>query len=338
MAAIERNSTVFNKARSCRYGMNPGGPAAHYEEEGASGPCTAGIEVLQEGKGLGYINIADMDLAIGLTKSLHDISNGGNLVATIAKHEMPSGVARGSSPLETYETAWQGDELSSFGGVVALSYEVTPEIAEKIVIPSRNTEVLTAPSYAPDSLKKLKEREDLRVIKTAGLNQEAVDDGIDFKRLVGAFLMEKRVHSKINTIYDMEVVSRAQPTPEDMQAALFLWHVARYTRSNAIIIGDAYKVHGIGSGQRSRIDAGEDSVRLSMRGFGPENTFMASDAYMPEDDVAKLAVKYRIRGIVYPLGSKADQKVIDYADDNGLILIATRKPGEKDCERCFTHR
>ncbi len=46
-----------------RYGENPGYPAAFYQEEGASGPNMATLEVLQEGtKGLSYINVGDMDL------------------------------------------------------------------------------------------------------------------------------------------------------------------------------------------------------------------------------------------------------------------------------------
>ncbi|MFQ6109142.1 MAG: hypothetical protein ACE5L7_06275, partial [Candidatus Aminicenantales bacterium] len=45
----------FRKKLSMRYGENPGYPAAFYEEEGASGPNMATMEVLQEGtKGLSY--------------------------------------------------------------------------------------------------------------------------------------------------------------------------------------------------------------------------------------------------------------------------------------------
>lgn len=65
---------------------------------------------------------------------------------------------------------------------------------------------------------------------------------------------------------------------------------------------------------------------------------MASDAYMPFPDVVELAARSGITGIIYPLGSIKDQEVINRADELGLVMMVTRRPGEIDCERCFLHR
>ncbi|MEA3420269.1 MAG: hypothetical protein U9Q97_01165, partial [Acidobacteriota bacterium] len=66
----------FKKKLSMRYGENPGYPAAFYTEEGASGPNMSTMRVIQEGaKGLGYINVGDMDLGQRLIKKLSDIYN-----------------------------------------------------------------------------------------------------------------------------------------------------------------------------------------------------------------------------------------------------------------------
>jgi phosphoribosylaminoimidazolecarboxamide formyltransferase/IMP cyclohydrolase len=65
---------------------------------------------------------------------------------------------------------------------------------------------------------------------------------------------------------------------------------------------------------------------------------MASDAFMPFTDVVELAAKSGITAIIYPLGSIRDQEVIQVADDLGLAMIITKKPGETDSERCFLHR
>ena len=59
---------------------------------------------------------------------------------------------------------------------------------------------------------------------------------------------------------------------------------------------------------------------------------------MPFPDVVELAAKHRITAIIFPLGSIRDQEVIARADELDLAMIATRKPGEVDCERCFLHR
>jgi phosphoribosylaminoimidazolecarboxamide formyltransferase/IMP cyclohydrolase len=97
-------------------------------------------------------------------------------------------------------------------------------------------------------------------------------------------------------------------------------------------------VHGIGSGQRSRIDAAEDAIKFSARGYGAEGCVMASDAFMPFPDVVELAAAHGITALIYPLGAIRDNEIIARADELGLAMIATRHPGEPDSERCFLHR
>jgi phosphoribosylaminoimidazolecarboxamide formyltransferase/IMP cyclohydrolase len=65
---------------------------------------------------------------------------------------------------------------------------------------------------------------------------------------------------------------------------------------------------------------------------------MASDAFMPFTDVVELAAKSGITAIIYPLGSIRDEEVLQRADELGLAMIITKKPGETDSERCFLHR
>jgi len=136
----------------------------------------------------------------------------------------------------------------------------------------------------------------------------------------------------------VDVVSERKPTPDELKAAIFNWIVAAFTRSNAVVIGTKDKIHGIGSGQRSRIDAAEDAVRVSKRGYGPKGCVMASDAFMPFPDVVEFAAKNGITAIIYPLGSIRDQEVIDKANEFNIAMIVTRKPGDIDSERCFLHR
>jgi AICAR transformylase/IMP cyclohydrolase PurH len=338
-ATLALGDTRFVKKLSMRYGENPGSPAAFYEEQGASGPNLASIRVLQEGsKGLSYINVGDMDLGQRLVKKLTDIRRGFS-VCVIVKHEMPSGVALGGSALEAFHKAWQGDPLSNFGSVDVFNTAVTPDLAQLLVEPARNIEVVYAPDYAPEALSILAGRKSLRVVKmTAPLADPAVDNGLEFKRVAGGLLVQKRFESRIVSEDFVDVVSARRPTPREVTAAILNWTVACFTRSNAVVIGLDDKVHGIGSGQRSRIDSAEDAIKFSKRGYGPRGCFMASDAFMPFPDVVELAAASGLTGIIYPLGSVRDQEVIDRANELGLTMLATRKPGETDCERCFLHR
>ncbi len=330
---------TFRKKLSMRYGENPGYPAAFYQEQGASGPNMSSLEVIQEGtKGLGYINVGDMDLGQRLIKKLTDIHPGTNICALI-KHEMPSGVAMEGSPAEVFEKAWKSDPLSNFGSVDVFNYTLDSATALKIVEKVRNVEVLYAPGFSEEAIEVLAKRKVLRIVKMGdSLDAPSKDQKLEFKRVAGGLLIQERFDSKIVSHDSVDVVSKRKPSAEELEAAIFNWTVACFTRSNAVVIGTRDKVHGIGSGQRSRIDAADDAIRFSKRGYGPKGCVLASDAFMPFPDVVELAAKNGITAIIYPLGSIRDLDVIESANANDIAMIVTKKPDEQDSERCFLHR
>jgi len=322
-----------------RYGENPGYPATFYQEKRASGPNMSTLEILKEGtKGLSYINVGDMDLGQRLVKKLSSIYKDKKICALI-KHEMPSGVALGEEPEEVYTKAWQCDPLSNFGSVDVFSYTVTEKLAEVIIEKGRVIEVVYAPDFTEKALEVLSTRKPLRIVKMgASLYEPSVDNNTEFKRVAGGLLVQKRFDSRIVSGDQLEVVSKRKATADEIEAAVLNWNVACFTRSNAVVIGRKDKVHGIGSGQRSRIDAAEDAIRLSKRGYGSDQCVLASDAFMPFPDVVELAAKSGITAIVFPLGSINDKLVIEKADELGLSMIATKNPDQADSERCFLHR
>ncbi|MGD2245383.1 MAG: hypothetical protein PVI11_02430 [Candidatus Aminicenantes bacterium] len=329
----------FKKKLSMRYGENPGYPAAFYQEEGATGPNMGTFRVLQEGtKGLSYINVGDMDLGQRLVRKLTSIYPD-RLICALIKHEMPSGVALGDDPAVTFDKAWQCDSLSNFGSVDVFNFKVGGELAERIVEKGRNVEVVYAPEFTPEALNILASRKPLRVIEMgAYCDVASFDQDLEFKRVVGGLLVQKRFDSRIISSSSVDVVSKRQPNQEELEAAVFTWNVACFTRSNAVVLGTKDKIHGIGSGQRSRIDAAEDAIRFSRRGYGPDGCVMASDAFMPFTDVVELAADNGITAIIYPLGSVRDEEVIAKADKRNLAMIVTKKPDQADSERCFLHR
>jgi len=337
-------SQEYKKTLPLRYGINPGGPAAFYAEQEATGPNMANFKVLQEGsKGLGYINVADMDVAQGLIRLFHNDYPGGNTYCII-KHEMPSGVGMGITLDQAFDNAWGSDPLSSFGGVHGSSQQIREYVANQLVDKNKNVEVIYAPSFSAHALDILSKRKSLRVVQMKSLNDPSVDGGLEYKSLVGGKLVQPRWETRIHTADDVEVISDRTPTNTEVRAALFNWKVAGFTRSNAVVIGTENRTHGIGSGQKSRIDSAYSAIRYANgrdgtnSSFGAQETFMASDAYMPSTDVVELAAKAGVTGIIFPLGSIMDKEVIKVANEKGLALLATRARGTEDSERCFTHR
>ncbi len=159
------------------------------------------------------------------------------------------------------------------------------------------------PGLRTGVLEILAARKPLRVVRMGGsLTEPADDNGLEVKRVAGGLLIQKRFDSKIVSPADIDVVSKRRPTDDEIQAALLAWNVAAFTRCNAVVIGTKDRIHGIGSGQRSRIDSTEDAIRISRRGYGPEGCVLASDAFMPFPDVVELAGKTGLTAIIYPLG------------------------------------
>jgi len=336
---IKIGNINFIKKIPMRYGENPGYPAAFYQEQNASGPNMSTLEVIQQGsKGLSYINVADMDLGQRLVKKLSSIYKE-KKVCVLIKHEMPSGVALGENPEQVFLKAWKCDPLSNFGSVDVFSYTVTEELAKVIIEKGRVVEVVYAPDFTPKALEVLSTRKLLRIVKMgASIHEESVDNNIEFKRVAGGLLIQKRFDSRITNPDKIHGVSQRKASPEEIEAAIFNWNVACFTRSNAVVIGKKDKVHGIGSGQRSRIDAAEDAIKFSKRGYGPENCVLASDAFIPFPDVVELAAENKIKAIIFPLGSINDHIIIEKADELGISMIATKSPDQVDSERCFLHR
>ena len=188
----------FQKKLALRYGENPGYPAAFYSEPGTSGPNMASFEIIQEGtKGLSYINLGDMDLGLRLVKKLSSIYPN-RKICVLVKHEMPSGVAMGESPVNVFQKAWGCDPLSNFGSVDVLNHPVDKTLAEIIVEKSRNVEVVFAPDFTPDALEVLATRHPLRVIwLAAAIDQPALANGLEFKRGEGGLLVQKRLRYRI---------------------------------------------------------------------------------------------------------------------------------------------
>jgi|GEM_PF-189798 len=335
----------FRKKLPLRYGENPGTAAAFFEEIGAEGPNMGHFNIVQQGKGLGYINTGDMDVGQRLTLRLKNTIFQRYKSVVIVKHEIPSSVALGGTSLDSFIKAWNSDPLCNFGGVAVFSGSVHEATARYIVDNKLYLEVLYAPEFTGEAREILAAKKDLRLVEMMSLIYPSVDVPLEFKRVAGGLLVQGRFESQIATDEDIDVVSKAQPSEHERRAAIFNWNVGCFTRSNSVVIGQEYQTHGIGSGQQSRIDSAYMAIYKANGGngrthfYGSKDCVLASDAYMPEPDVVELAAKSGITAIIYPLGSIKDKDVIAKADDHNISMIITRKPGSTEGgERCFLHR
>lgn len=308
----EKSQLRLNKINDLRYGENPHQTAALYEVEtkpAATKPDGLAQAEQLAGKEMSFNNYVDADAAWQLVCDFDEP------VCAIIKHTNPAGVALGATTEEAYRRALATDPTSAFGGVVASNLEVDEAAARAII--EIFTEVLIAPDYEPAALEVLKTKKNLRVLKVAVPKQM---QALEYKQISGGMLVQTRDTHKLKR-ENLKVVSKREPTEDEIRDLMFAWTVCKHTKSNAIVYARDEQTVGVGAGQMSRVD----SVRLgAMRAQLPvKGSVLASDAFFPFRDGIDEAATHGITAVIQPGGSIRDAEVIAAADEHKLAMVFT---------------
>ena len=155
----------------------------------------------------------------------------------------------------------------------------------------------------------------LRILKLKNL--DARDAKYDIKYLEGKVLVQELNKEMIK---EMNVVTEAQPTAQQLSDMEFGMKVVKYVKSNAICVVKDGVTLAIGGGQTSRVWALENAIHNN-----PDKDFngavLASDAFFPFNDCVQVAVDAGIKAIVQPGGSVRDQDSIDLCNENHIPMV-----------------
>ena len=302
----------FRKSQSMRYGENPHQDAAFFVEKHAGETTIANAEQLQ-GKELSYNNIADTDAALECVKQFADAP-----ACVIVKHANPCGVAYGDSTLEAYDKAYTTDPESAFGGIIAFNQELDAETAEAIV-DRQFVEVIIAPSISAAAVEVVAAKKNIRLLQCGQWGEP--QQRLDFKRVNGGLLVQNADLALYN---ELKVVTKRQPTEEEMRDLLFGWKVAKFVKSNAIVYAANSTTIGVGAGQMSRINSARIAgIKAEHAGLEVKGSVMASDAFFPFRDGIDAAAEAGIRAVIEPGGSMRDDEVIAAADEHDMAMLFT---------------
>ncbi|MDF4745824.1 bifunctional phosphoribosylaminoimidazolecarboxamide formyltransferase/IMP cyclohydrolase [Vibrio parahaemolyticus] len=303
----------FEKKQDMRYGENSHQAAAFYVE---ANPQEASVSTARQiqGKALSYNNIADTDAALECVKEFNDPA------CVIVKHANPCGVALGKDILEAYNRAYQTDPTSAFGGIIAFNQELDAETATAIV-ERQFVEVIIAPSVSAEAIEVVAAKKNVRLLECGKWSTKTT--GFDVKRVNGGLLVQDRDQGMVS-LDDLKVVSKRQPTEEELKDALFCWKVAKYVKSNAIVYAKGDMTIGVGAGQMSRVYSAKIAgIKAADEGLEVASSVMASDAFFPFRDGIDAAAEAGIKCVIQPGGSMRDDEVIAAADEHGMAMIFT---------------
>ena len=295
----------FVKVQDMRYGENPHQKAAFYREVRVGKGLLASYKQLH-GKALSYNNIADSDAAWEAVRQFNEPA------CVIIKHANPCGVAVGADSAEAYAKAFKTDSKSAFGGILAFNTPVT---------------AAWAPSFDAEALAILEKKPNLRLL-TIEMGEDHND--FDFKR-VGGGLLVQTPDLQVVSEKDLRVVTKKQPTAQELKDMLFAWRVAKFVKSNTIVFAKDGMTMGVGAGQMSRVDSARiASIKAEEAGLSLKGTAVASDAFFPFRDGLDVVVDAGATCVIQPGGSIRDPEVIAAADERGITMVFTG-------ERHFRH-
>jgi len=307
-------NTQFIKAQEMRYGENPHQKAAFYIEANPSEPSVATARQVQ-GKALSYNNVADTDAALECVKPFRDPA------CVIVKHANPCGVAIGENLLDAYNRAFLTDPTSAFGGIIAFNRELDGKTAQAIV-DRQFVEVIIAPSVTQEASEIVAAKPNVRLLECGQWDSQP-SKSLDYKRVNGGLLIQDRDLGMIDAS-QLKIVTKRQPSEQEIRDLLFCWEVAKFVKSNAIVYARDGQTIGIGAGQMSRVySARIAAIKAADEGLEVKGSVMASDAFFPFRDGIDSAAEAGITAVIQPGGSMRDQEVIDAANEHGMAMVFT---------------
>jgi phosphoribosylaminoimidazolecarboxamide formyltransferase/IMP cyclohydrolase len=291
-----------------RYGENPHQGGAVYSDASGAG-VFGGFQALQ-GKELSWNNLLDADAARKMAGLFTEPA------VIIVKHNNPCGIGRGADLAEAYRRAFATDPVSAFGSVIALNRPADGALAEAMA--DLFVEVLLAPGFDEAARARFGAKKNLRLIECP--LYEPSPEEVELRAVDGGFLAQPP-DAFPDDPAPWTCPTKRQPTPEERRALEFAWRVARYVKSNAIVVANADQTVGIGAGQMSRVDSCRLAVEKAQ--LPVAGCVAASDAFFPFRDGLDVLAKAGITAVVQPGGSKRDDEVIAAADEAGMAMVFT---------------
>lgn len=300
-----------------RYGENPHQNAAFYSfvdypEKRVSDFFEKGK---RHGKQLSYNNILDISAIIKILSDLPDKS------CVVLKHSNPCGAAIDETIYKSFMSAYEGDPVSIFGGIVGVKGELDKDTAAKMS--EIFLEIIIAEKISDEAFEILSKKKNIRLMEYAQWKDIFFKDkSKEFRKATGGMLIqEKDTLSPFDE--KVEIVTDTKADDYTMKNLIFAQTMVKHVKSNAIVVVKDMKLIGVGAGQMNRVTAAR--IALDWAKEKAEGAVMASDAFFPMDDTVRLAAGYGIKAIIQPGGSIKDQDSIDACNELKIAMGVTGK-------------
>jgi phosphoribosylaminoimidazolecarboxamide formyltransferase/IMP cyclohydrolase len=304
----------LGKASDLRYGENPHQRAAAYRDDTRGQPRGLLAAELLHGLEMSYLNYLDADAAWRAANEFDDPT------VVIVKHATPCGVASHEDIAVAYQRAYEGDEISPFGGIIAANRGVTWDMTE--AMKGKRYDIIIAPTYEETALERLKKRRDLRILRIEEEGSRKKEEGVEYRSIAGGILAQTPDTKRASDL-DLKVMTKRAPTAAELADLRFAWSALKHVKSNAIVVAKDSATVGIGCGQPNRLWA--TGHALDHAGARAKGAVLASDAFFPfaRGDAVEDACKVGVTAIIQPGGGVRDEEAVEVCNEYGVAMVFT---------------
>ena len=123
---------------------------------------------------------------------------------------------------------------------------------------------------------------------------------------------------------EKKVVTKRQPSVQELADLDFAWKVCKHVKSNAIVYARGEETLGIGAGQMARVDSSRIAVwKAGEAGLDLKGSVVASEALFPFADGLIAAADAGATAAIQPGGSMRDDEVITAANERAMAMVFT---------------
>lgn len=309
--------------QTLRYGENPHQSASLMIKNNTDSQITLARAEFIQGKELSYNNWMDADSAWRVMSDVAHASPN-KFITAVIKHANPCGLAATTDSFDSLLEAWNGDNISAFGGIIACSYIVEARHAEFLT--QNFIEVLIAPEFSPEALELFTKKKNVRLLKTP--IREYKQKETMMRSISGGILIQDEDERSAKT-EEAKLVTQKTFTPNHQELVDFGVLACKHLKSNGIALvaktDKGFSLVGTGMGQPNRLD----SLRLlavhraKMKNVPMDQVLMISDAFFPFADSVDVCNEVGIKAIVQPGGSIRDNEVIEACNKYGIAMVMT---------------
>ena len=254
---------------------------------------------------LAYADIINLTLAMNVLSEFYDVC-----ATVLVKNNTLTGVALGATMIESFEKAVDCNPIDSICGVVAFSKKLTIDIARLLT----SQHVVVAPEL-DNEVKDLFDNKKIKFVEIKTPLKEYKNYLIEeiFVTPFGTIVQDK--NKKELDKESFKVVSKTNPTVEQIEDAIFAWKITKYIRSAGVVVAKDFKMTGISQG----LQTPAFEYALNVACDNAKEAVLASDVPLSVHDL-NVAVQDRISLIIQP---GVSPEVLKQADKFNVAMITT---------------